>query len=85
MLTILDGALSDARTLAHRILDFDNQRSSAAGISNEHQMQEWDARNWVLLGMDKGKCPVAAQQPDQSLPKAITDQGDHLHRGQQGH
>ena len=60
MLTILDGALSDARTLAHRIMDYENQRSSAAGIPNAHQLQDWDGRNWVLLGIDRGNCPLGS-------------------------
>ena len=84
MLTILDGALSDARTLAHRIMDYDNQKSTAAGISNEHQLQEWDGRNWVLLGMDRGKCPLGAQQPEEVEPQAIADQGAQLHSDHQG-
>ena len=37
MLTILDGALADARTLAHRIMDQGNQGGIVAGATNLHQ------------------------------------------------
>ena len=79
MLTILDGALSDARTLAHRIMDYDNQKCPRAGIFNEHKLQEWHGRTWVRQGMDKGKCVLDAQQPEEVEPQAIADQGDRLH------
>ena len=40
MLTILDGALAEARTLAHRIMDHDDQRGSVEGASNLYQPTE---------------------------------------------
>ena len=72
MLTILDGALS----LAHRIMDYENQRTNAAGTPNAHKLP----RSWVLLGIDGGNCLLGARPPDERVPKAIADQGAHLHR-----
>ena len=67
MLTVLDGALSDARTLAHRIMDYDNQKSTAAGIPNEHQLQDWDGRNRVPSGHGQGKMPFGCTAAKRSL------------------
>ena len=91
MLPLLDRALSDARTLAHRILEFDDRGGSAAeasyGLPSAEQ-QDREARNWMLLGTNQRKptneVPMDAQQPDQSIPKAITDQDQNRLRGQQG-
>ena len=71
MLPLLDRALSDARTLAHRILEFDERGGSAAeafyGLPSAEQ-QDREARNWMLLGTNQRKptneVPMDAQQLD---------------------
>ena len=92
MLPLLDGALSEARTLAHRILEFKEPRDSAAeasyGLPSAEQMDR-EARNWMLLGTNQRKptkeVPMDVQQSDQSIPKAIADQEQNGRGGQQEH
>ena len=79
MLIILDDALSDARTIAHRILEYENQRSSAAGLPDPHRLP----RSWVLLGTDGGERPVGAEPPESTVPSAIVDQSEQPHQDQQ--
>ena len=90
MLPLLDGALSEARTLAHRILEFEEPRDSAPevsyGLPSAEQMDR-EARNWMLLGTNQRKptkeVPMDVQQSDQSIPKAIADQEQNGRGGQQ--
>ena len=92
MLPLLDGALSEARILAHRILEFEDRRDGApeasSGLPSAEQM-DWEARNWMLLGTNQRKpsteVPVAGQQPAPGIPKAIADQEQQGRAIQQAH
>ena len=78
MLTILDGALAEARTLAHRIMDHDDQRGNVAGAPNLYQPPER-----AMLPIEGGSRHMGTRPPEERAPRAIADQGAHQHRDQE--
>ena len=74
MLSVLDSALSDTRTLAHRILEMDSQTKSPHERQQENQKEDREARNWTFLGQNRIQDPDSREVLDShNVPKAIVD------------
>ena len=78
MLTILDGALSDARTLTHRIIDQEDQRTNRAGATNPYH-----CCLGITLPIEGGSRLMGSWPPDERPPSAIADQDSCQYQDQE--